>query len=119
MPTDFGVHESCELPLHLCADSLSLLNYSCDMEVIVNENNANDTKDFITKRLVAIKNQRKTGEQEDLALIIGEEALFLSPSRARADHCVHRWEISRLCPRERSFEDVFGVGHAMQSCDLL
>jgi phospholipid-transporting ATPase len=41
-------------------------------QVIVNEENAHDTKDFINKRLSAINNQRKSGEQEDLALIIGE-----------------------------------------------
>ena len=40
-------------------------------EVIVNEDNAHDTQDFLTKRLSAIKNQRSTGELEDLALIIG------------------------------------------------
>lgn len=40
-------------------------------QVIVNEETGQATKDFISKRLVAIKNQRKTGEQEDLALIIG------------------------------------------------
>jgi phospholipid-transporting ATPase len=39
--------------------------------VIVNEENAHDTSEFLNKRLSAIKNQRSTGEQEDLALIIG------------------------------------------------
>jgi phospholipid-transporting ATPase len=39
--------------------------------VIVNEENAHDTSEFLNKRLTAIKNQRSTGEQEDLALIIG------------------------------------------------
>jgi len=37
----------------------------------VNEENARDTGEFIQKRLSAIKNQRSTGELEDLALIIG------------------------------------------------
>ena len=37
----------------------------------MNEDNAHSTKEFINKRLAAIKNQRKTGEQEDLALVIG------------------------------------------------
>lgn len=41
------------------------------MKVIVNEDNANDTAEFISKRLSAIKNQRTSGELEDLALIIG------------------------------------------------
>ena len=40
-------------------------------QVIVNEENAQDTQDFLTKRLSAIKNQRSTGELEDLALVIG------------------------------------------------
>jgi hypothetical protein len=37
----------------------------------VNEENAHDTQEFLTKRLSAIKNQRSTGELEDLALVIG------------------------------------------------
>ena len=41
-------------------------------QVIVNEETALGTKDFIERRLSAIKNQRSTGELEDLALIIGE-----------------------------------------------
>ena len=40
-------------------------------KVIVNEESATATKEFIEKRLNAIKNQRKSGELEDLALIIG------------------------------------------------
>ena len=40
-------------------------------KVIVNETTAQDTHDFITKRLSAIKNQRNSGELEDLALVIG------------------------------------------------
>lgn len=38
----------------------------------MNEENAHDTQEFLSKRLSAIKNQRSTGELEDLALIIGE-----------------------------------------------
>jgi hypothetical protein len=41
-------------------------------QVVINEDNANDTGDFITKRLSAIKSQRSTGDLEDLALIIGQ-----------------------------------------------
>lgn len=41
-------------------------------QVIVNEENAHDTQDFLTKRLAAIKSQRSSGELEDLALIIGK-----------------------------------------------
>lgn len=43
----------------------------------MNEENAHDTQDFINKRLAAVKNQRSTGEMEDLALIIGENIVFL------------------------------------------
>ncbi|KAG9018263.1 hypothetical protein FRB90_011717 [Tulasnella sp. 427] len=54
--------------------SCRLISESMNL-VIVNEETAQATKDFITKRLVAIKNQRKTGEQEDLALIIDGKSL--------------------------------------------
>lgn len=37
----------------------------------MNEETAHDTQEFLTKRLTAIKNQRSTGELEELALIIG------------------------------------------------
>jgi phospholipid-transporting ATPase len=41
-------------------------------QVIVNEENAHDTKDTIERRLTAVKSQRSSGEElEDLALIIG------------------------------------------------
>ncbi|KIO29101.1 hypothetical protein M407DRAFT_228764 [Tulasnella calospora MUT 4182] len=54
--------------------SCRLISESMNL-VIVNEETAQTTKDFISKRLVAIKNQRKTGEQEDLALIIDGKSL--------------------------------------------
>ena len=41
------------------------------MQVTVNEETAHDTQEFLNKRLSAIKNQRSTGELEDLALVIG------------------------------------------------
>lgn len=43
--------------------------------VTVNEENAQDTADFLTKRLSAIKNQRSSGELEDLALVIDGKSL--------------------------------------------
>lgn len=43
--------------------------------VIINEETAHDTREFITKRLNAIKSQRKSGELEDLALIIDGKSL--------------------------------------------
>ncbi|KAF7800091.1 hypothetical protein EIP86_011334 [Pleurotus ostreatoroseus] len=45
------------------------------IKVIVNEETSQDTHDFINKRLTAIKNQRSTGELEDLALIIDGKSL--------------------------------------------
>ena len=41
------------------------------LQVIINENNAHDTKDAIERRLTAVKSQRSSGELEDLALVIG------------------------------------------------
>ena len=41
------------------------------LQVIINEETSHETHDFINKRLAAIKNQRNSGELEDLALIIG------------------------------------------------
>jgi len=50
-----------------------VFNYaSTHTQVIVNEETAHETEDFITKRLSAIKNQRSTGDVEDLALVIGK-----------------------------------------------
>lgn len=44
--------------------------------MIVNEESAHETEQFLSKRLTAIKNQRKSGELEDLALVIGTLALL-------------------------------------------
>jgi phospholipid-transporting ATPase len=41
-------------------------------QVIVNEDNALDCRDFLTKRLEAVKNSRSAGDFEELALVIGE-----------------------------------------------
>ncbi|KAI5117211.1 hypothetical protein M0805_003499 [Coniferiporia weirii] len=54
--------------------SCRLISESMNM-VIVNEETATATKDFISKRLNAITSQRKTGELEDLALIIDGKSL--------------------------------------------
>ncbi|KIM63851.1 hypothetical protein SCLCIDRAFT_1213640 [Scleroderma citrinum Foug A] len=61
--TAINIGMSCRL----IAESMNL--------VIVNEDNANDTAEFISKRLSAIKNQRSSGELEDLALIIDGKSL--------------------------------------------
>ncbi|CAA7261647.1 unnamed protein product [Cyclocybe aegerita] len=54
--------------------SCRLISESMNL-VIVNEENARDTEEFLTKRLSAIKSQRSTGELEDLALIIDGKSL--------------------------------------------
>ncbi|KAK1232321.1 aminophospholipid translocase [Marasmius sp. AFHP31] len=54
--------------------SCRLISESMNL-VIVNEENAQDTEEFLTKRLNAIKNQRNTGELEDLALVIDGKSL--------------------------------------------
>jgi phospholipid-transporting ATPase len=51
-----------------------------DAQVIVNEENATDTRDFLTKKLLAIRNQQKIGDLEELALVIG--ALWRLRARA-------------------------------------
>ncbi|KAI0752977.1 phospholipid-translocating P-type ATPase [Daedaleopsis nitida] len=54
--------------------SCRLISESMNL-VIVNEETAHETQDFITKRLSALKNQRSTGDQEDLALVIDGKSL--------------------------------------------
>jgi phospholipid-transporting ATPase len=44
-------------------------------QVIANEQSAADTEDFLSKRLFAIKNQRKAGDTEELALVIDGKTL--------------------------------------------
>lgn len=74
--TAINIGMSCRL----ISESMNLVCYEYQslrllltlLKVIVNEDNARDTEEFLTKRLSAIKNQRNTGELEDLALIIGE-----------------------------------------------
>ncbi|BGP36162.1 aminophospholipid translocase [Rhodotorula kratochvilovae] len=55
------------LSCRLISESMSL--------VIVNEDNAHDTKDFLTKRLEAVKNSRNAGDFEELALVIDGKSL--------------------------------------------
>ncbi|KAF9240395.1 Ca-transporting ATPase [Melanogaster broomeanus] len=54
--------------------SCRLISESMDL-VILNEETAHDTTEFISKRLNAIKNQRSTGDLEDLALVIDGKSL--------------------------------------------
>ncbi|KAJ7287299.1 aminophospholipid-transporting P-type ATPase [Mycena rebaudengoi] len=54
--------------------SCRLISESMNL-VIVNEESSHDTKQFLEKRLSAIKNQRSTGELEDLALVIDGKSL--------------------------------------------
>ena len=55
------------LSCRLISESMSL--------VIVNEDNAHDTKDFLAKRLEAVKNSRNAGDFEELALVIDGKSL--------------------------------------------
>ncbi|EJD08415.1 calcium transporting ATPase [Fomitiporia mediterranea MF3/22] len=54
--------------------SCRLISESMNL-VIVNEESALATKEFLSKRLSAISNQRKSGELEDLALVIDGKSL--------------------------------------------
>ncbi|KAJ7928501.1 aminophospholipid-transporting P-type ATPase [Mycena leptocephala] len=65
-----GDRQETAINIGMSADSSRRLS-SKIYQVIVNEDNANDTQQFISKRLSAIKSQRSTGELEDLALVIG------------------------------------------------
>jgi len=82
--TAINIGMSCRL----ISESMNLVSYTSTWhrwrcwlhtQVIVNEDNARDTEEFLTKRLSAIKNQRSTGELEDLALIIGNIHQHLYP----------------------------------------
>ncbi|KAK4705641.1 phospholipid-transporting ATPase, partial [Phenoliferia sp. Uapishka_3] len=55
------------LSCRLISESMSL--------VIVNEDNMHDTRDFLTKRLEAVKNARNAGDFEELALVIDGKSL--------------------------------------------
>lgn len=54
--------------------SCRLISESMNL-IIVNEQSAADTEDFLSKRLFAIKNQRKAGDTEELALVIDGKTL--------------------------------------------
>ncbi|KAI0629096.1 phospholipid-translocating P-type ATPase [Trametes polyzona] len=54
--------------------SCRLISESMNL-VIVNEETAHETEEFLTKRLNAIKSQRNSGDQEDLALVIDGKSL--------------------------------------------
>lgn len=74
-------------------------------QVIINEETSHETHDFINKRLSAIKNQRSTGELEDLALIIGA----LQQSIAHVTSITHdfgRWKKLDVRAREGNLENV-------------
>ncbi|KIK92679.1 hypothetical protein PAXRUDRAFT_829729 [Paxillus rubicundulus Ve08.2h10] len=61
--TAINIGTSCRL----IAESMNL--------VIINEETTHDTAEFISRRLTAIKNQRSSGEQEHLALVIDGKSL--------------------------------------------
>lgn len=53
----------------------------------MNEENALDTRDFLTKRLEAVKNSRSAGDFEELALVIGETGLRFARSSLLTHSC--------------------------------
>lgn len=79
-------------------------------QVIVNEETAHETAEFISKRLGAIKNQRISGEQEDLALIIGWLRFLHGIVIGSADDLHCRWQEFDVCTRKGGVQVVFGVG---------
>ena len=113
MSIDFGVDESGICGPHLSGATLTYFHF----KVIVNEGNAHDTQDFLTKRLSAIKNQRSTGELEDLALVIGTPSDYNVLRLLTFRYC--RWEEPWFRSRERSVKNVSGIGYHVQSRDLL
>jgi phospholipid-transporting ATPase len=66
--------------------SCRLISESMNL-VIVNEESAHDTAEFISKRLSALRNQTSSGEQEELALIIGARPCFVSRSKRPHGTC--------------------------------
>ncbi|KAH7883148.1 Ca-transporting ATPase [Phlebopus sp. FC_14] len=73
--------------------SCRLISESMNL-VIVNEENAQDTADFICKRLTALKNQRSSGELEDLALIIDGKSLTFALEKELSQSFL---ELALLC----------------------
>jgi phospholipid-transporting ATPase len=74
--TAINIGMSCRLiteSMNMVRTSIPATHLRCSSlpQVIVNEDNAHDTKDNIERRLTAVKSQRSSGELEDLALIIG------------------------------------------------
>lgn len=100
-----------------CANFANVVCCPLNEQVIVNEENAHDTAEFISKRLTAIKNQRSSGELEDLALIIG--ALRVLTGYSRHANPFQRREEPHICPREGAVKVLPGAGSALQSCHLL
>lgn len=79
--TAINIGLSCRLiseSMSLVRRYFSFFTSHCDIDltlmrskVIVNEDNMHDCRDFLTKRLEAVKNSRNAGDFEELALIIG------------------------------------------------
>ncbi|KAG8839620.1 hypothetical protein FS842_002022 [Serendipita sp. 407] len=73
--------------------SCRLISESMNL-VIVNEESAQATEELLTKRLAAIKSQRNTGEQEDIALIIDGKSLTFALEKSISKTFL---EIAILC----------------------
>ena len=95
--------------------SCRLISESMNL-IIVNEESALATEEFLTKRLSAISNQRKTGELEDLALIIG---MYLVSGPSSTADGGRRWQEPDLRLGEGAFENVLRTRDHVQSGYLL
>ena len=87
-------------------------------QVIVNEENALDTRDFLTKRLEAVKNSRNAGDFEELALVIGESCSWLLVD-SKLTLCSRRWQESRIRTREGPLQDLPRARRHVQGGRLL
>lgn len=94
MPSDIGINELGEFAYH-----------SSSLQVIINTETMAETSDLLSKRLFAIKNQRISGDTEELALVIGEWHDYVANDR---------WKKSDVCAGEGMCRHLFGIGHHVQ-----
>lgn len=114
MSSYLGIHE-----FGSSSSSWELPNYPETIcKVIVNEETAHDAHEFLSKRLSAIKNQRSTGEMEDLALVIGTFFSVLPQLRSVFTSLL-RWQEFDIRVGKRAIQDIPGACCHVQSRHLL
>lgn len=114
MSSYLGIHE-----FGSSSSSWELPNYPETIcKVIVNEETAHDTHEFLSKRLSAIKNQRSTGEMEDLALVIGTFFSVLPQLRSVFTSLL-RWQEFDIRVGKGALQDIPGACCHVQSRHLL